>query len=340
MPGLTACVQCGTALTAAQVEVHPPRAGRWRLRVRPLHYALNRVLDWAPLGARLGERLDLFLSGALWGGQNTVWAVVSIIPGLGHLLSGRLRSIRWLWPGWLAAMAVGLLLFGTLWGSLAFGLGIGLHCWIVVEAGRIRQSFDTLRGRLLIVAVIYGLFAWGIYGELQREILGAAHPGVAIPSHGIKADDLVLFWDWEPLQRGDVVLFHIPRNGLPLLSVFLPGEGIQIHGGDVVGRLLAFPGEHVAVQGETLTASLPGQPPRRYRLPIRIGFDFELDVPPGRYLCYPQAMNIQNNRLTPVQIIALTGLPNEHQVMGRAWMIYNTFWGQVHLPRIPMQPLR
>src|SRR5947209_16589193 len=37
MPGSTVCGRCGTALglaTATAIDVHPPRAGRWRKRVR------------------------------------------------------------------------------------------------------------------------------------------------------------------------------------------------------------------------------------------------------------------------------------------------------------------
>lgn len=132
MPGLTTCMRYNSVLTStAPVDVHPPRAG-WTRRVRPIQYVINTL--FADYPGRISQRIDQALSKCFYGAQNVVWGILSIFPGLGHLLTGRLRAIRFYLLGWAGVLLVGLCFWGTPWGapSTWFSRGpacLGYHGW-------------------------------------------------------------------------------------------------------------------------------------------------------------------------------------------------------------------
>jgi hypothetical protein len=252
MPGQTACARCRATLTlgpdgASRLPSYlPPRAGPFRA-LRPLQYAVTRFVDRrvrglpAAWGRVFPETPDIPASayGAM---------VLSLIPGLGHLGSGRRRAGL----GFFAVWAVLLLLalsfsIGTTGWALATG-AMACHAVAMFEAARIRQYADGLRARLGFMALI-GLTLFSLYGgtvALVQQAWGlrlARCPG-DIPGAGIRQGDilaLVRRTAGDP-RRGDVVTATAQRNwragngyivgslgrDLPLWVVALAGDQVQL----------------------------------------------------------------------------------------------------------------
>jgi hypothetical protein len=330
-------MRCNTVLTAtAPVNVHPPRAG-WTRHFRPFLYRLNALNDAIP--SQIGKRFDKSLSQYFLGSSDLLWFALSIIPGLGHLLTGRLRNLRLVGTGYVAAMLLGLALWGTGGGSLLIGLAIALHGWIMLDAGRLLDGTDTLRSRLVVGLVVYVMLAWVVYGGINRHWVGGVVTPVPIPSHGIRQDDFLIIWRQAYLlgspQRGDLVMYRTKARPLNY------GHG-AIKVGETLGRLLAFPGEKVNSSGAVLTVTTPEGKVTRYGSPILKDLNFEMIVPAGRYLCFPVDVKIaiQGAAVSPEEIIDMIGLPSTNEFHGRAIMIYNTIFRTAWLPHIPLEPVK
>ena len=337
MPGLDTCARCNSILMIREtISVHPPRAG-WMKSIRPLGYRINYLIGWViPVG--VGRRIDRAMERLLGGTRDSLWMLISIIPGLSHLLGGRLWRIRWLWPAWFLALFLGLIIFGTVYGSILLGTAIGLHTWIICDAGRVRESFSTMRGRLVIVLLMLGIVWWCLYGSVPRYLVRGVRSGATVPAEGIAPSDFLLIWRQayrrEIPRHGDVVLYHIQDLGA--------GE-FQVHGGDVLGKILALPTEHIQIYDGVMTITAGDGRPAQFRIPEGIEAPMlTMDVPAGHYLCYPTQIRVQNQNyaMAADRLIKHVGLPPETDIQGRAFMIYNTIWQTRMLPRIPLRPIR
>jgi len=333
MPGLTACMKCKTVLTAtAPVDVHPPRAGLMR-HVRPLVYWFNRM--------RSGEAKKVAASPAT-DPRTLLWVLLSILPGLGHLASGRLKAIRLLWPAWFALFILGLLGAGAAWGSVFMGLAISMHAWIALDSADLRSLFDSALGRLGCVLIGFFMLSWLVYGGFGRHVLGGSVLPLAIDSHGLRPNDHILFWGMGSLQRGDLVRYTIQGTGPVQFGEY------QIRGGQTVGRLLAFAGEKVLIGHGVLTVTPAGGQARQFLYsPLAAIFsfsqnqgdtrDFELLVPKGHLLCFPDHVQIVNNMLSSRLLLERLGVVPAEEVQGRAIMVYNTFRHVARIPRLPLE---
>jgi len=340
-------MRCHTVLAAAApIRVHPPRAG-WKRLYRPFFYRLNH------LNSRLPFLLAPVLMPLRWLIRQTVyfrallWAALSIVPGLGHLVSGRWRALRWMLPAWVAAVAGGIFFFGTGGGSMLLGLAVALHVWIICDAGRLRDMFATVLGRVLFTILIYTLLNVYFYRDLQQRIqrnwIQSAQLGADLGMDDLRRGDFLIFWphayDREPPRRGDVIFYQVAGkmddDGY---------QGVQIQGGETVGKILGLPGEHLQSKPGILTVTAPNGTVTSYRIdpPSTLPWEIDIHLPPDGYFCLSAGMNIvqqahgRGNAQTR-DIYTMVGQVDKKRILGRGIMIYQPLRRRSRILRHPLE---
>jgi len=260
MPGQTACFRCGSVLDSSAVggDVRPPRAPKWKMPLRRVHYWLRRrtslskiedAADKAVAKASMatGDGTDLlgmarrYRGSSPWGdvrrllGRTAGWIVVSSIPGLAHLIQKRFLTIFQLWFSWLASLATGLFLFGGAMGAISLGMAVVIHAWIAADAARLVQRIRRVLPRLIFgvgaavvwVCIVY----WGARVTLLRSILGGKSI-VAVPQREVEMGDYLLCRryneDSPPPRRGDLLLIRFAGGRGVTQAIGLPGETVRV----------------------------------------------------------------------------------------------------------------
>ena len=251
MPGETTCFRCQAVLAPAVPAVlRPPRAG-WTKRLRRVRYWLNRRLG---LGWR--EKVESSPSTApgwaLIGRERLLVAGVSVVPGLGHLLSHETRRILLLWPAWLGALALGLFLYGTTCGGLFIGTAVALHAWIICDAAAVHDAFAGQPVRFVIVLAVFGALLLGVYGGARHAagaLVNGTYAPMDFPADQIQSGDFLLAdpraYRADTPRRGDIIRY---RTRSELRGPGAAELGYAVLRGDTVGQILAMPGEDVVLE--------------------------------------------------------------------------------------------
>jgi hypothetical protein len=271
MPGQAACFRCGSLLEAkaGAVEVHPPRAPAWKKpfrRVARWTRRLGAARSIENLAARAAGRTAAFVHGRAetltpqlparwpsWGDlcDAAIVLALSIVPGLAHLVRGRFGGI-WLYVvSWFISLAMGIYYLGSGLGSASIASAFVLHGWIAMDAVFITNPFrDELTAREKMgcrfcgvgVLVILLYAASGTIERVAGFTVGGA--SVTVPAHQVEWGDNILCRYLRvhpgppPLHLGDLVLVHA-HDARPGYS----GHYL----GDMVGQLIALPGDEVAL---------------------------------------------------------------------------------------------
>lgn len=177
-----------------------------------------------------------------------LWGVIlSIIPGLAHLVQRRFREIRWFFVGWLVALALGLFLHGTNIGLVLIGLSVGLHAWIVVQHS-IFGRLEDLRHKFAVVAltlVALGFAYWLAPAVIVPDLAGG-YTSLTLPSQNILPRDYLLAW------RDQVSRDSLSRGSLVLAQLGSVGQGQMPRayrtGDAMVVQIVGLPGEMLTVQ--------------------------------------------------------------------------------------------
>jgi hypothetical protein len=347
MPGETTCFRCRAPLApAAPTGLTPPRAG-WTKRFRRARYWLNRKLG---LGWReKAESAPAMAPGwALIGRDRLLVASLSVVPGLGHLLSRETRRILLLWPAWFAALGLGLFLYGTPCGGLFLGAAVALHAWILCDAGAVHDAFAGRPVRIAIVLAVFGALLLGIYGG-ARHAAGAFVSGtyapMDFPAEQIRAGDFLLVdpraYRSDSPQRGDIIRYGTRSE---LRGPGATELGYAVLRGETVGQILALPGEDVVwkdgqvrvCRGQEILQSLdsPGE---------FASLDLTLHVPPGQFFCLPPAIAAAlGPRAASVvgaeaksAYLRMMGLAALSDIRGRAFAVYEPVWRRNWLSHSP-----
>jgi hypothetical protein len=237
MPGLDRCFQCGAVLTDAErVDVTPPRMAEWKKPWRDLFRRFRR-----PRGAPKKEKKPV---------QDTDWeiyefisvllaTVLSVVPGLGHLVRGQFRRVWWAVLLWIGLIAVALYLYGSVYGYWATGVAIGLHAWIAVhwpEEEELRgfKRMGAMLAMMVLAAVIYNVvFHW--LADPRFRWINATFP---VAAKSVHIEDVLLArvrFDPNNVQHGALVVSDMPTLYANYQAV-IPNVISQVVGrpGDVV----------------------------------------------------------------------------------------------------------
>lgn len=246
MPGQTKCFQCGSILesTSEIIDVHPPRMAPWK---KPFRSIARRARRWRLLpgevpGGRVlsSVKIDPKDIECFWG------LLLSIIPGLGHLVHRRFREIRWYFIGWLLVLSIGLFMYGTNLGLFFLGLAIGLHAWIAIQHSMLKRLEDIAErlGAVLVALIILALIYWAI-SRIFLPGLRGGYTALNIPDQNIQPRDYLLGWREDisshPLSRGSLVLTEL---------AYLTLRERAFGGGSMFVQIIGLPGENIQIQGD------------------------------------------------------------------------------------------
>jgi hypothetical protein len=182
-------------------------------------------------------------------GNAFVSVILSIVPGLAHLIGGRFREVRWFVLGWLLLLVAGIFFYGGNLGLLLLGFAVGLHGWIAYSHTLIKESDEAGRKifDLVMLIVIVGLPYFGIRHYVFGDFV-FGYTNMAIPYQNVQAGDLLLarrsLSKAANLHRGSLVL-------APMAGNIYGGYGHQgpvlRQGPLMAGQIVALPGEEVEV---------------------------------------------------------------------------------------------
>jgi len=243
IPGQTRCIRCGSILEAGSevIQIYPPRMPPWSKPVRAMRRWVRSQRLLAKMPATVQRGFDWVVSDSLVG------LLLSIIPGLPHLLKRRFREVALLVLAWLILLGASLVFYGSPTGALLIGLTLALHAWIAVRYGLVEEvrGFTERVALLLIVMILLALLYWAVPRVLIRGF-GGGHTSLAIPALNVSRGDYFLVRHVrraeEPLPRGTLVLVEPTalRNARPDLRL--------ITGQRMIGQIVGLPGEAVHVE--------------------------------------------------------------------------------------------
>jgi hypothetical protein len=284
MPGSAVCGRCGTSLTLTTVllDVHPPRAGAWRKRLRnavPVARAYHRVAGAIADAPRFRNAIPGFASASQ--------LLRSIVPGWAHFhLRLRWLGHAFLW-GFLALFIPGLLHFGSRTGSILLGLAFSVHSTaaldIVMRAFGAANFRDRM-ARSIAVTLVLALVLYYPAGWMLTRIL-EPHT-IERPFGPFRAGDVVFVNQWAAIQPGKMVLYT-PNEVRERTN---PGGGhtqyFTLFAGPRIDRVLAAAGDTVRWDaGKLFVNGIASavQPLDPSTLPVRLA----LTVPDGQVLILP-----------------------------------------------------
>ncbi len=264
IPGETRCIRCGSILELGRgvVAIHPPRMPTWQ---RPWRDLTRRLRGWhlaprSPVLARVSPRLAAAVSTGVAG------VVLSVIPGLAHLLAGRLREVRLLLLLWPVVLGAGLFFYGSSAGFLLLGLAIGIHAWIAIEYGLFRELDDLFArfGAALLVVVLLAVLYWAT-PRVVVPSLTTSYTALTIPAAQIHSGDSFLVWR---CAGADV---NLPRGALVLIRPqglhFVRGSRSASAMRPMIGQVVGLPGERIHIQDGAFVAGEQRLDPNSFPLP-------------------------------------------------------------------------
>lgn len=216
MPGLDKCVQCGSILKsfAEPVRTDPPRMSGWQSPFRGILRSLRSVgipvFDMPD--SKMPEWVKIFVSIGTFG------AILSLVPGLGHVILGRFNRIVWWILGWVVLLFLSIFLFGGGLGTLLLGLTFGLHVWIAMSCS-ISGKLDNILKRLVIfalIAVFYLVVYRAVWLTVFQDFIGGRST-LNAPYHNIEQGDYLLarrsLARRETFKRADIGVLSLDTLG-------------------------------------------------------------------------------------------------------------------------------
>jgi type IV secretory pathway protease TraF len=320
IPGQTRCIRCGSILEAgsAVIDIYPPRMPAWRKPFRAVQRWVRsqRLLSKTPAVVQRG--FDLVVSDSLVG------LLLSIVPGLPHLLKKRFREVRLLVLLWFVLLCASLFFYHSPTGAVLIGLTLALHAWIAVRYGLVEEVRGfTERVALVLIVIILALLYWAVPRLVIRGF-GGGYTSLTIPALNVSRGDYFLVRrvrrTEEPLPRGTLVLIEPPgiRNARP--------DQRLNQGQRMIGQIVALGGEAVRVEdhayvigGQRLEPSQFPVPRWLQQFPPRaVG---GISVPDGSYFVSTDyAVGVHGHAAMTDQMISNVAIMRTSDIHGRAFM--------------------
>lgn len=273
LPGAQRCARCGSRLEFDGVAVEPPRASRHHAAtaVRRAAYRLRLHCPdfaklWSGLGILIPESID---------GRALAW---SIIPGLGHLKTGRRRWGWVLLPAWLGFLMLMVLSIGTVWTPFMLSGMIAVHTLAVVTLFAANLAFERQFMRAAFGMVVFLAFNFFLYQPgvwfCSRFFVATpigSSPGGSVVQAG---DGLLCEGPWrrpDSFARGEIVLYRLGD---------LVVDGAIFRAGQGVNRVVGVPSDRVTRKDGILRVN--GERPEEPFTPLgRVPTTGDLDVTLG-----------------------------------------------------------
>jgi len=289
------CCRCGTHLRLrdAAVDVHPPRARRWRKRVDGLLPRQEFRRGWRAFASRIGGSPSDMLVTSPW---SLLWR--SVVPGWAHFHLGQKVRGRIFLGLFGCFLLGGLLSFGSLLGNVLIGLAMSVHASAVLDILEQDQRGDRL-GRVLravIALVVLLLLFYVPVVYVVGSVAGTRLIQQTMPP--LREGDVLLcnYWAyWRSLPSpGDVVLYE---SAGAEVTGRTPGGGnmvVRIEQGERIDRVLAGPGDRVRCRQSVLFIN---ETPSEWQPlnPSVLSFDWDYKIPRGHLCIIPSTL------LTPEQ---------------------------------------
>ena len=227
----------------------------------------QRALNVVPQGATVG----MFLRAS--------------VPGWPHFVRGqRLRGHLFLW-GLITFLLMGLLMLGSVWGSVFLGLAFSVHSSAMADI--LNQDLPDAgvaekMGRGAAVSLLLFLF---IYWPARLLLQHYAEPYVLQTTMSpFEPGDVVLVRNNTVPNVGDIVLYDL-ANYFDYIGLH-EGRRFDVIAGRTIDRILAGPGDKIS--GGKGIFMVNGMPARYNPLnPIEYPGHFALVVPKDDFLIFP-----------------------------------------------------
>ena len=244
----------------------------------------------------------------LWG------LVLSIIPGLAHLVHRRFREICWYFIAWLIVLIAGLFLYGTNIGLFFVGLAVGLHAWIAIQHSLLKQlkGFGERLGAVLVALILLALIYWAV-SKVLLPSLRAGYTALNIPHQNIQRRDYLLG------RREDISSHPLPRGSLVFTQLaYLDRRERAFGGGSMFVQIIGLPGETIQIQGDRYIIDGKAMDTETYPLPRWLHERrISIIVPPDSYVVSSEYNAPRNIREGHVRTACLIGFD---AVQARAFM--------------------
>lgn len=207
IPGQERCFKCSSVLesTGSGLEIHPPRMASherpWRRMGRWGRECFSRGGKGA--SAHAEESRGAAQSVPVGG------LILSVVPGLGHVATGRFRSIRILWLVWLILFLLTVVLYATQWGWVFLGIAAACHAYMALRVDLL-DYLDELGARLIAILLATAVVLVA-YIALPLALLSLQFTRIPfdIPAYNVRSGDLLVFRPFdgstEDLSAGTIV---------------------------------------------------------------------------------------------------------------------------------------
>jgi signal peptidase I len=325
MPGLDACGRCGTSLSigTAVIDVNPPRATKSAKRVRKL---VPRRLFYQARDAT-AEAHRRFTGSVVNDSRVPLPepGVLSriMVPGWAHLFAGfRIRGLVFFWA-YVALLALGLLQWGTEFGSILLGLAFTVHASSIIDI-LLRQGsvrFPRMAATALFVFAVLSVSIYFPAGQVLMRMAAPIEYSADVPP--FKPLDVVLVNHWafavtNP-RRGDVVFFTPIGTARRMTGPNLGHIRYGVDENEVIDRVIGLPGDQVVIHEGKVTvngAKYAWASLRPERLPPHL----EISVPKDRYLIFPTTSISAIDAGTPEAYWKMAGLIPESDILGGVYL--------------------
>jgi hypothetical protein len=284
MPGQEKCFKCGSVLEnkTEVINVNPPRMLSWK---RPFRFfpRFIRSFGFMPSigkGIRIPRWMKLVSSIGIFG------IVLSIIPGLSHVIQSRFKDIKWYVLAWFILMAAGIFLYGGFFGLCFFGLAIAAHTWIALDSSILKEVRGF--GHIMLAYGLTALMMIMVYRGVNNL---AIHMAVApinmdIPYQNIEAGDYVLartnMLEIEDISRGTIVLVRQHRRAR--YGGYGYGNAGPAHGRLAAMQIVGLPGETLDIEEGSFFINGNRLDDDQYPLPDWLqGMKMSVEIPNGSF---------------------------------------------------------
>jgi signal peptidase I len=176
--------------------------------------------------------------------------ILSIIPGLGHVLMGRRRAACIAFVVWAVLLVTTISFYYGMSKGILTGFLLSWHTMVMVDAGRLMQTIQRRLRRVLAVGLLFVILAI-LYALLPDPIMMVSR--YPFPAPGIQIGDTV--WGWhrhgdEELKRDDLVFVEAVERGRRI-NARLNNQAYVLDTsmrGRNFGCVVGLPGEEVLVR--------------------------------------------------------------------------------------------